>query len=72
MKKMCIQLCTYFPVFREVDLQGFGVVFESERCHGKEDILPIDSLAFLSLTLLRSYIVPSTGRQHLPSHFKVQ
>ena len=45
---------TYFAIFRKVYFEGLCVVFESERRHGKQDILAIDSLPFFLLALFRS------------------
>lgn len=43
---------TYFSVSSQVDLERLAIVLESERGHGEQDILTIDSLTLLLLTLL--------------------
>lgn len=46
----------YLPVLGQIDLERFGIIFKAQRCHGKEDILTVDSLALLLLTFLGCYI----------------
>ena len=42
---------THFAIFGEIDLQCFGIILEPQRSHGKENVLAVDCLAFLLLTL---------------------
>jgi hypothetical protein len=42
---------THFAIFGEIDLQCFGIILEPQRSHGKENVLAIDRLALLLLTL---------------------
>jgi hypothetical protein len=44
-------LAAYFAVPREIDLEGFRVVLEAERSHGKEYVLAVDRLALFLLAL---------------------
>jgi len=44
----------YLTIPCQVDFEGFAVVFKSQRSHGKENVLAIDSLSFLMLALLGS------------------
>ena len=44
----------HLSVAGKIDLEGFGVVLEAERRHGKENILSIDRLPLLLLTFLGS------------------
>lgn len=48
-----VRLVTYFSVLGKVDLQRFCIVLESGGGHGEQDVLSIDRLSFLLLTLLR-------------------
>lgn len=45
------EIKTHFAIFGQINLQRLGVILESKRGHGKENIFPIDRLAFLLLTL---------------------
>jgi hypothetical protein len=50
---------THFAIFRQVDLQSLGVVLETQRRHGEENVLAIDGLALLLLAFLRGYTARS-------------
>lgn len=43
----------YFSVLGQIDLERLGVVLETQGRHGKKDILSVDSLSLLLVTLLR-------------------
>ncbi len=43
---------SYFSVLGEIDLERLGVVLKPERRHGEQDILAVDSLPLLLVTLL--------------------
>ena len=51
---------THFAIFGEIDLQCFGIVLEPQRSHGKEDVLAIDRLALLLLTLFGRFATGTT------------
>lgn len=53
----------YFAVARQIDFQGFGVVLEAKRGHGKEDVLAIDRLALLLLALFGGWRRSENSRQ---------
>lgn len=42
----------YFTILGQVDLQSLGVIFETERRHGKEDVLAVDRLSLFLVTFL--------------------
>jgi len=67
---------TYLSVPCEVDLQCLSVVLETKRSHGKENILAIDRLALLLLTLLRcctiSYISAVSSTTETDSQIPVR
>jgi hypothetical protein len=44
-------LAAYLAIPGEVDLQGFGIVLEAKRSHGKQNILAVDRFALLLLAL---------------------
>jgi len=44
---------TYFAILGQIDLERFRVVLETQRGHGKKDILAVDRLALLLLALFR-------------------
>ena len=44
----------YLSVFLEIELQRFNVIVKTKRCHGKENVVPCDGLAFLSNALVAS------------------
>lgn len=46
---------TYFSILGQINLECFSVVFEAEGCHGKENVLAIDRLAFFLLAFLRRW-----------------
>jgi len=52
---------THFAIFRQVDLQSLGVVLETQRRHGEENVLAVDGLALLLLAFLRGYSARSVG-----------
>jgi hypothetical protein len=43
---------THFAILGQIYLQRLGVVLETQRRHGEEDILSIDRLPLLLLALL--------------------
>jgi hypothetical protein len=47
---------THFAILGQVDLQGFRIIFESQRSHGKQDIFSIHRLPLLLLTFLGSCV----------------
>lgn len=48
-------MITYLPQFCQMDLQRLRVLFEPQRNHRVQNILPTDRLPFLHLTLLSSF-----------------
>lgn len=53
---------TYFTVFGEIDFERFGVIFKAQGCHGKQDILTVDRLPFLMLTLFGGWMEKTKNR----------
>lgn len=43
---------SYLTILRQIDFQGFCVVFKAKRSHSKQDVLPVDGLAFFLLAFL--------------------
>ena len=58
---------THFAILGEVDLQGFGIVLEPQRGHGKQNVLAIDRLSLLLLTLFRRFATDKTSQHQLSS-----
>ena len=46
------RLVAYLPISRQIDLQSLGVVLESQRRHGKENVFAVDRFALLLLAFL--------------------
>ena len=55
------KVAAYFAVPGKVDLECLGVVLEAKGSHGKENILAIDRLALLLLTLFGGCGMGSVG-----------
>lgn len=43
-------------VLGKIDLESFCIVLKTKRCHGKQNIFTVDSLALFLLTFLGSYL----------------
>jgi hypothetical protein len=48
-------LFTDLAVSSKIYFQCLGIIFESQRCHGKQNVFAIDRFSFLLLTLLGCY-----------------
>lgn len=44
--------CHYLAVFRQINLESFRVVLESERCHGEENVFAVNRLPLFLVAFL--------------------
>ena len=42
----------YLAIACQIDLESFGIVLETQRCHGEEYVLAVDRLALFLLAFL--------------------
>ena len=52
---LAIYATTHLAVSSKIDLESLGIVLETQRSHGEENVFTVDGFTLLLLTFLRSY-----------------
>jgi hypothetical protein len=55
MLRILVGLFTDLSVTSKIYFQCFGIILESQRCHGEQNVFAIDRFSFLLLALLGCY-----------------